>query len=101
MKIIIAVVLLMPCLLWGQTRYYVRAGAAGSGNSRSDAAGDLQEVLQAAVSGDEVWGAEGGYYPTAGTDCRISFAPAGGRAARNRQGTVGMRQDISGSVRKC
>ena len=77
-KIIIAVVLLTPCLLWAQTRYYVRAGAAGGGNSWSDAAGDLQEVLQTAVSGDEVWVAEGVYYPTAGTDRRISFAPAGG-----------------------
>ena len=60
MKIIIAVVLLMPCLLWGQTRYYVRAGAAGSGNSRSDAAGDLHEVLQGPYQAMRCGGRKGG-----------------------------------------
>ena len=45
---------------------YVKEGGTGSGSSWADAYGDLQDGLNDAVSGDEIWVASGTYYPTYG-----------------------------------
>ncbi len=64
----------------GQTRWYVKADATGSqtGLSWTTAFSDLQQALALAEYGDEIWLAEGIYYPTQGTDENISFVlPSG------------------------
>ncbi len=43
---------------------YVKEGGTGSGTGWTDAYGELQDGLDDAVSGDEIWVAEGTYYPT-------------------------------------
>ncbi|MBN8677622.1 MAG: T9SS type A sorting domain-containing protein [Chitinophagales bacterium] len=67
-------------IIQAQNRYYVRAAATGAntGVSWADAFTDLQAALQIAVAGDEVWVAEGVYYPTADTVRNISFEPKSG-----------------------
>ncbi|MHC4478468.1 MAG: right-handed parallel beta-helix repeat-containing protein [Planctomycetota bacterium] len=50
-------------LAWGKT-IYVKAGGSGGGTSWVDAYGSLQEGLDDANSGDEIWVAEGTYKPT-------------------------------------
>ncbi|WP_126974496.1 MBG domain-containing protein [Gynurincola endophyticus] len=47
--------------------YYVKTTASGSGNGSSweNASGDLQAIINAAVSGDEIWVAAGTYKPAA------------------------------------
>jgi len=45
---------------------YVKAGATGSGTSWSNASGDLQAMINASSSGDEVWVAQGNYRPASG-----------------------------------
>ena len=54
---------------------YVDREANGfdNGTSWADAFEDLQDALAAASSGDELWVAEGNYYPTAGADRAVSF----------------------------
>ena len=54
---------------------YVRDDATGASNGQSwaDADTDLQAALAAAVSGDEIWVAQGTYKPTTGTDRTVSF----------------------------
>lgn len=49
------------------------AGGANAGSSWTDAATDLQAVLAAAQSGDEIRVAAGTYRPTAGSDRTIAF----------------------------
>lgn len=53
--------------------YYVRANAAGSGNSWNDASPNLQSVLAIAEPGDEIWVAAGTYTPTQTNDRHASF----------------------------
>ena len=43
--------------------YYVKAGATGDGSSWSNASGNIQEMIDKASPGDEVWIAGGTYYP--------------------------------------
>ncbi len=54
---------------------YVNHAASGSddGSSWTNAYTDLQDALTVATSGDEIWVAQGTYYPTSGTDLYISF----------------------------
>jgi predicted outer membrane repeat protein len=59
----------------GLTKIYVDQDAAGlnNGTSWEDAYVDLQSALAAAVSGDEIYVAEGIYKPTTGSDRTATF----------------------------
>jgi len=43
---------------------YVKEGGTGGGTSWTDGYGELQDGLDDAGTGDEIWVAEGTYYPT-------------------------------------
>lgn len=47
---------------------YVKEGGVGSGNSWTDASGDLQAMINASGEGDEVWVAKGMYKPNRKAD---------------------------------
>ena len=49
------------------------ATGANDGSSWDDAFGDLQDALDAATVGYQIWVAEGSYLPTSGTDRTVSF----------------------------
>jgi parallel beta-helix repeat protein len=51
---------------------YVKNGGTGAGSSWAAARGDLQAALAAAISGDEIWVAEGSYKPHE-SDRAVSF----------------------------
>jgi predicted outer membrane repeat protein len=58
----------------GQSKIYrVTSNGKGNGSSWINAFGDLQDALKKAKSGDQVWVAEGLYYPTSSIDRTISF----------------------------
>ena len=61
---------------------YVNTGAAGAndGKSWTDAFRSLQDALNAAASGDEIWVAAGIYRPATGIDRSISFVLKNGVA---------------------
>ncbi|TRX66449.1 choice-of-anchor Q domain-containing protein [Carboxylicivirga sp. M1479] len=53
---------------------YVKSGANGDGSSWENAFGTMQEALSVAVEGDELWIAEGTYYPTDDDDRNVNFS---------------------------
>ncbi|HMP22850.1 MAG TPA: hypothetical protein PKC76_01900 [Saprospiraceae bacterium] len=64
---------LAVCGLHAGNILYVKAGANGDGSSWSNATGNLQQALQQARFGDQIWVATGKYYPTTSTDRNASF----------------------------
>ncbi len=60
--------------------HYVKEGGSGGGTSWTDASGDLQAIINAAVAGDQIWVAAGTYKPTTGTNRFISFTMRNGVA---------------------
>jgi len=56
--------------LQAKTIYYVKTDGAGNGSSWANAANNIQTMIDKAVSGDEVWVAQGTYYPTTETIAR-------------------------------
>ncbi|MFT4971589.1 MAG: hypothetical protein ACI9XO_003232 [Paraglaciecola sp.] len=60
------------------TVYYVAPNGKGKALSWAEASGDLNAVLFAASRGDEIWVAEGTYFPTEFTDRTISFVIGSG-----------------------
>ena len=70
---IVFTLLFIALNLQAQKTYYVTPTGTGQGNSWSDSSSDINAVLFAAKSGDQVWVAKGTYLPTADTDRSIAF----------------------------
>ncbi|MFN8305013.1 MAG: T9SS type A sorting domain-containing protein [Saprospiraceae bacterium] len=73
---ILTLLYLFPLWLSAQNILYVNANVQGGqqdGSSWANATPDLQLGLELAVSGDQIWVAQGVYYPAAGTDRTASF----------------------------
>lgn len=51
-----------------KTIHYVTENGTGKGSSWTDASGNIQEMIDKAAIGDEIWVAKGTYYPTRLTD---------------------------------
>lgn len=86
---------------------YVKESVSGDCSSWENAC-DLQTALFTAVAGDEIWVAEGTYYPTDGTDRTISFNLMNGVAvyggftgtetARDQRDWVANPTNLSGDI---
>jgi predicted outer membrane repeat protein len=63
----------MAWTVQAQSVIYVKSGSQGNGQSWANAMGDLQQALQVAKKGQQIWVAKGTYYPTTGTDRQASF----------------------------
>lgn len=72
-RILLGVVALVASLGLQATTVYVKQGATGAGTSWADATGDLNAALFIAQPGDQVWVANGIYYPTDQKDRRAAF----------------------------
>lgn len=71
--------ILMCALVWigvhnlKATTFFVKQDGSGAGTSWADAVGDLNAALFVAEAGDQVWVANGTYFPTNQTNRKISF----------------------------
>ncbi|MCX6209797.1 MAG: hypothetical protein NTZ59_09970 [Bacteroidetes bacterium] len=66
-SIVITVLLFITFNVQAQTTYYVdvaKADNIGAGTTWSSAKKDLQNAIDAATSGDQIWVKAGTYYPT-------------------------------------
>lgn len=62
MKIVLSIAwLLSTAMVFGQTIHYVAVDGSGMGTSWNDASGSLQDMIDAAVTGDQVWVKAGTY----------------------------------------
>jgi len=52
--------------------YYVKTDGIGNGTSWNDAAGNIQNMIDKANVGDEIWVAQGIYYPTTELEPRVT-----------------------------
>ena len=79
-KLILLALLLGQFSLASQTRFYVKPTASGLNNGLSwqDAFTQLNAALSTAQAGDEIWVAQGTYYPSSDADRSKSFTPPSG-----------------------
>jgi hypothetical protein len=68
--IFLAVLLLLTSNTNAKTIFYVTQNGTGTGTSWAAASGNIQAMIDKAISGDEVWVAKGTYYPTTETIAR-------------------------------
>jgi predicted outer membrane repeat protein len=72
--VVFAAVLFLATFVNAQTNIIrVAPNGKGNGTSWANAFGDLQDALKKANAGDQIWVAEGLYYPTTSKDRSISF----------------------------
>jgi gliding motility-associated-like protein len=72
-----------------QTIRYVKAGGNGNGASWATASGDLQETINAAVAGDEIWVAAGTYKPNRRADATAAIT------ATDRYNAFVLKKDVA------
>lgn len=75
-RIVLILSVFIPQIIFSQNIRYVNQNVSGglqNGTSWENAYIDLQEALQIAQPNDQIWVAEGIYYPTATLDRTISF----------------------------
>jgi len=75
--------------LYAQTIRYVTAGGTGNGTSWGSASGDLQSMINASASGDQVWVAAGTYKPT------VALASNSGTADPERDKSFAMKAGVA------
>lgn len=63
-KLLISLLLAAAWGMQAKTIYYVKQGATGTGTSWTNASGNIQAMINGATFGDEIWVAQGTYYPT-------------------------------------
>lgn len=70
----------ITAVLPAQSVIYVKKGGQGNGQSWQSALGDLRQALQMAQNGQQIWVAQGEYFPTSGFDRSASFVIPNGVA---------------------
>ncbi|MDX1942194.1 MAG: hypothetical protein SFU99_16640 [Saprospiraceae bacterium] len=90
--ILLTVFSLMVLSLSAGSILYVKQGSNGDGSSWQNAIGDLQQALQNAKYGDQVWVAIGKYLPTQGNDRNVSFVISDG--VKLFGGFIGHEKDV-------